>query len=205
MIRLLLAFLLILPAMQAPPDVVVESRDGRLTIVARGVSLKDALDAISRETGVKVIYRGPDPPPVVTVTLEDLSEREALVRMLEGLALNLALKTDASGRHVDMLIVEDSYGSGPATPSARAPSVQGVRSRMVRPSSVSEVFPGDVSEAGGFDDTGVGAAGDPADPAWEDGSGEDWLEERPRFPAEASIPLPPGLVPYPVFPGYASH
>jgi hypothetical protein len=210
MIRYLLILLLLLPAPQTSPDLTVQAQDGRVTVLARAVPLKEVLDRISRETGLEVFYEGPEPSPLITVTIKDRPEREALLGILEGLGLNHALQMDIDGLRVEMLIIEAAYGSGPATAMSRGPTTAGQPRRQARPPNI----PGRSSPA----DTGPGEEfldpdglpyldapyDDASDPAWSDTSEDEWLDEAPDFPADASSPIPPGSVPYPLFPGAAS-
>ena len=212
MIRCLLILLLLLSAPQSPPDLTVQAEDGRVTVRARAVPLKEVLDRLSQETGVEVVYEGPEPSPLITVTIEDQPEREALPRILEGLGLNHALQMDASGRRVEMVIIQEAFGSGPATVAPRgrttARALQRQGPELGTPDENSFDDPGPDDEyPGGPPAFAEGAPYDEAaDPGWT-GSPEAGRSdvEGPEFPVDASTPIPPGPVPYPLYPRAASY
>jgi hypothetical protein len=218
--RWLLIPLVLFPALHGQPGRVdVEAANGRLTVHAKEAPLADVLDRIAGQTGTKILYQGPRPSPLVTVAMENLSELEALSRLLEGLGLNHVFQMDASGTKVEMLIVDEAFGSGPSTARSRGQTPTRVfRRPMLPPGRVGEggpdvVDPGE--EAPEPDDGFLGpgalpdAAGLPATATGETpeaGSSEPPPAEvaPPEFPGEASTPSAPAPVPYPVFPPSAS-
>jgi hypothetical protein len=213
MIRWLIILLLLLPVRESSPQLQVQAQDGRVTIAAQEVPLKVVLDRLAQETGVEVVYEGPEPSPLVTVTIEDQPEREALTRILEGLGLNHALQMDASGHRVEMVIIQEPFGSGPATVRTQNSPATGFRRPAPAPRTPGESAPeyeDPDEELLGPDGLPAYAAAapydDPSGAAWPDAPQSDWPDaEEPEFPSDASSPVPPGSVPYPRFPGPASY
>jgi hypothetical protein len=119
MVPLRLATLVFLSALQtASADMDVEVKGGLLTVRARAVPLAQLLDRLSVETGMKLTYDGRRPSQLMTINIEHLSEAEAVGRIFEGLGINYALQTDASGRRVERLIIADAVGSVPLAPAS---------------------------------------------------------------------------------------
>jgi hypothetical protein len=215
MIRWPLIALLLLPASQGPPELAVQAEGGRVTVRARLVPLKEVLERISLETGVEVVYNGPEPSPLVTVALEDQPEREALPRLLEGLGLNHALQMDASGNRVEILIINEAFGSGPATARSGSRTTGRTLTRQAQPLDPVEEDPledsasdEELSDPDDLSPFGAGASyGQPSDPAWTDTPAEGRPDtEAPEFPSDASSPV--RARPYlrrPAFPGAASY
>jgi hypothetical protein len=210
-----LILLLLLPAAQDPPDLAVQAEGGRVTVRARLVPLKKVLDRIAQETGVEVVYNGPEPSPLITVTIEDQPEREVLPRLLEGLGLNHALQMDASGDHVEILIINEAFGAGPASARSggrtarRTPPPQAQPLGAVDEDPLEELAPDEVPpDPDELPPFGGGAySGQPPDSEWTDTPADEGLDnEAPEFPSDASSPVRAG--PYlrrPVFPGAASY
>lgn len=119
MFPLRLVTLLFLSALQtASADMDVEAKGGLLTVRARAVPLAELLDRLSGATGMKLTYDGRRPSQLMTLNIEHLSEAEAVGRIFEGLGINYALQTDASGRRVERLIISDAVGSVPLAPAS---------------------------------------------------------------------------------------
>jgi len=97
----------------------IRSVAGQVTIQADNVPLAQILDALSRATGMEVRYEGMRPTNPVTFNVHEIAEAEAIPRLMEGLGLSYVLRTDATGRRVDLLIVTGS-GTASAPPTQRA-------------------------------------------------------------------------------------
>jgi hypothetical protein len=110
-------FLLPLPA--SASDVIVRVTDGRVDLTATAAPIAEVLDRLSRQTGMKVVYEGPAPRQLITVSLHGRSPAEAVVGLLEGQGLNYILLGDASGERVQTLMMA---GSAPSTSSRPASS-----------------------------------------------------------------------------------
>lgn len=183
-------------------DLDIQAKNGQLTLRVRAVPLVDVLERLSHQTGLKVVYEGRRPSQLITANMEGLSETEALSRLLEGLDVNYAFQTDASGRRVELLIISGSSGSGPSTASSRAPSpARAVTGRDAEPPEP-EAPPslgegqGDPLESADADPALLpGVYVEPSDPFSESGE-----PAPPSFPSEASYPAP-----LPFFPPYASY
>jgi hypothetical protein len=114
-----------------PASVVVRSHDGVVDVRATSASVADVLDALSRETGMKVIYDGARPAERVSLEIRAAPSVEVVLRLFEGLGLNYALSADKRGISVGTLIVgpagplgRDTVASSPSRPAPRPPVVQ---------------------------------------------------------------------------------
>jgi len=116
----LLASVLASEVSPAEPD--IRSVDGQVTIRAESLPLPHILDRLSSATGMEVRYEGTRPTNRVTVDVEGISEAEAIPRLMEGLGLSYVLRTDSTGRRVDLLIVSGSgtRGASPSQPPGSA-------------------------------------------------------------------------------------
>src|SRR6266511_1870800 len=107
--------LLALPTEAA--EINVRVAEGRVDLSANAAPVADVLDRLSKQTGMKVVYEGPPPRQLVSVSLAGRTPAEAVVGLLEGLGLNYMLLGDPSGTRVQTLMMA---GAAPATPSARS-------------------------------------------------------------------------------------
>ena len=164
--RALFLTLLLLAAGTASAEVVLRVADGKVDVQATAAPLSDVLDRLARQTGMKVVYEGPVPRPLVSLSLERRTPVEALLGILEGLGLNYALQLDATGTRVQTLVM-----TGAASPSSsfRAPSA---------PAPVQRPVPPPVS----------------APDAVDDASEEPEEDDSPPQPAPQLVP-PPGPIP----------
>lgn len=105
------------PASRAAPagDLVVRAAGDFVTIRAEAAPLPDLLAALSRESGLRVVW-GLDPPPrpLVNLTVTSQIQSEAVVAVFEGLRFNYALGLDPSGRRVKELHI---VGANPPPPA----------------------------------------------------------------------------------------
>jgi hypothetical protein len=148
-------------------------------LTARAAPLAEVLDRLGRQIGMKVVYEGPSPRQLVTLSLQGRSPAETVLGLLEGQGLNFALVSDPSGTQVVTLLVA---GTAPSTGSAApattsSPSTPGTPFR--RPLSpppgsgpdTMEEDPENVADDEAFDDPAVsgaqpaGAEAGQADPA----------------------------------------
>jgi hypothetical protein len=115
-----LAFLVFaLPA--SAVEVSVRVTDGRVDLSATAAPIADVLDRLSKQTGMKVVYEGPAPRQLVTVSLHGRSPAEAVLGLLEGQGLNYILIGDASGERVQTLMMAGATAT-PSTPAQPAAS-----------------------------------------------------------------------------------
>jgi hypothetical protein len=159
-------------AAPAAAEVAVRLADGQVELVARTAPLSEVLDRLARQTGMKVVYEGPAPRQLVTVTLRGRSPAETVLSLLEGLGLNFALVADPAGSRVQTLLVAGtaSASTTPASTTAAARPAPGPRRPFGPP---------------------PGASPETVDPAFEE---EADLEEA-EDPALSG--LPPGVEPDP--------
>jgi hypothetical protein len=116
------ASLLLLAGFQsASAEVDVETRGGLVTIRARNAPLVQVLARLSQETGLKLIYEGPPPSQVVTVSIEGVAESQVVTRLLEGSGLNYTFQMDPSGTRVEALFLSGGSNSAPASVIPRTP------------------------------------------------------------------------------------
>lgn len=118
----LLAAMLLVPIAWAG-EVQVRTNGALVDVIATAAPVQDVLARIAQQTGMKVVYDGPAPRALVTVTLPQRTPVEAVLALFEGLGLNYALRTDKSGTRVDTLIVSTAVPGGAAAARAPAPAV----------------------------------------------------------------------------------
>lgn len=109
---------LALAASPAAAEVSVRVAGGTVELTASAAPLGEVLDRLARQTGMKVVYEGPAPRQLVTVTLRGRSPAETVLALLEGLGLNFALMGDPGGAGVQTLLVAGTASTSPATATA---------------------------------------------------------------------------------------
>lgn len=98
-------FLLVPGAGSARAEDDVRSAGDRVDIRVATAPLADVLDRLSRATGMKVVYDGPRPRQLVSVSIEQRTPVEAVLGLLEGTGVSFALQTDPSGTRCHTLFV----------------------------------------------------------------------------------------------------
>jgi hypothetical protein len=196
---------LALASAPAAAEVLVRVSGGQVDLSATAAPLADVLDRLARQTGMKVVYEGPAPRQLVTVSLHGRTPAETVLAVFEGLGLNFALLGDASGTGVQTLVVAGTAtatASPSSSPAAARPAVRPNPRRPFGPppgSSPEAVDPafdeaGDEPEPGEPDFVGL-------PPGGEAGSGP-----VPVDPATANVPAqipgaqPPGAAAAPTQP-----
>lgn len=113
------AALVVLAFATAPAvaEVSVRVSEGQVDLTATAAPLGDVLDRLARQTGMKVVYEGPAPRQLVTLSLHGRTPAETVLALFEGLGLNYALVSDPSGARVQTLVV-----AGAAAPTATSSS-----------------------------------------------------------------------------------
>ena len=160
-------------ALAAPPvaaEVVVRVSGDHVDLTATAAPLADILDRLARQTGMKVVYEGPAPRQLVTLSLHDRTPTETVLAVFEGLGINYALLADASGARVQTLMVA---GSTAASPSSSASS------STARPSPAVPTLRRPFGPP-------PGASPEASEPAFDEGAEEPMADE-PDFAG-----LPPG-------------
>ena len=165
--------LIALPA--AAAEVNVRVAEGRVDVAANAAPVAEVLDRLSKQTGMKVIYDGPVPRQVISVSLSRRTPAEAVVGVLEGLGLNYVLVGDPAGTGVQTLMMAGAASVATSRPAGPAPA-------PARPFSMPVRTPDDEP----FDE-----------PAEEE------VEQPVPFGQPPSPPFPgplPGVTPNPAFP-----
>ena len=157
-----------LGAAPATAEVAVRVSGGHVDLTATAAPLADVLDRLARQTGMKVVYEGPAPRQLVTLSLHGRTPTETVLSVLEGLGVNFALVADPSGARVQTLVV-----AGTATASS-SPS-GAAAGRSASPPTVRRPF-----------GPPPGASPETVDPALEE------MDEEPTADEEAFAGLPPG-------------
>ncbi len=136
------AALLLLATGTVSADVAVRVTEGKVDVQATAAPLSEVLDRLARQTGMKIVYEGPAPRPLVTLALERATQVEAVLGILEGLGLNYALQLDPTGTRVQTLVL-----AGAATPAASfRPAAPAATTRMVPPPASAPDAPDNVPE-----------------------------------------------------------
>src|SRR5512147_2531035 len=97
--------LLPLVASVASAEVAVRVSAGRVDLTATAAPLGDVLDRLARQTGMKVVYEGPAPRQLGTLSIQGRTPTEAVLSVFESLGVNFALLSDSAGAGVQTLIV----------------------------------------------------------------------------------------------------
>lgn len=113
----LLASALVVAGDARPPEPEIRAAGGEVTIHAQNLPLSEILDRLSSAIGMDLTYEGARPTTPVTVSVDGISEAEAILKLMEGLGVSYVFRTDATGQRVDLLIVS---GAGAGTPVAAA-------------------------------------------------------------------------------------
>ena len=159
---------LALASAPAAAEVVVRVSGGHVELTATAAPLADVLDRLARQTGMKVVYEGPAPRQLVTLSLHGRTPTETILSVFEGLGVNFALVADPSGSRVQTLVV-----AGTATASSSGSSSGA--GRPVSPATVRRPF-----------GPPPGASPETIDPAFEE------ADEEPAGEEETFAGLPPG-------------
>lgn len=106
-----------------PSEAEIRAAGGEVTIHAHNLPLSQILDRLSSATGMALTYEGARPTMPVTVSVEGISEAEAILKLMEGLGVSYVFRTDVTGQRVDLLIVSGAgagtlvAASQPSTPA----------------------------------------------------------------------------------------
>jgi hypothetical protein len=184
-------------ASPASAAVAVQAVEGKVDVTATAAPLAEVLDHLARQTGMKIVYEGPAPRQLVTLSLSDRSPAEAVAAILEGQGLNYALILDVTATKVDKLLVTGQSPTG--FTSRRAPPPP-PRRALVRPPILDEEDQEDADleddDAGAIPAAPVPPEGLPAIPGQP--------RARPTPPPATAPPTAPAGVPLIPNPGYSS-
>jgi hypothetical protein len=205
------ALLFPLLATGAAAEVDVQAKGAHVDLTATAAPLAEVLDRLARQVGMKVVYEGPAPRQLVTVTLKDRTPAEAVLSLLEGQGVNYALVSEENGSGVRTLLLA---GAAPAS-AAAAPSRAAQPLQTRRPfgppmapagdpadsfeadqEDVPEVPPGTPAEAGAEGFGPPPGAGDPNSPAAATAQGQ----ANAASPNAPQAPVQPPVQQYPVSP-----
>jgi hypothetical protein len=135
--------LLLLGVGRATAEVDVRSAGGLVDLRVSTAPLSDVLDRLSRETGTMIVYEGPPPRQLVSVSLQKRTPVEAVLSLLEGTGISFALRMDPSGTGCHTLII---FSTPPgASLATTAPSPAAPPTETVPQNSVPEVSSQEVS------------------------------------------------------------
>jgi hypothetical protein len=112
---LLIACLATSPSARAG-EIQIRANGDRIDVAATSAPVADILARIAQQTGMKIVYDGPQPRQILSVSLIARTPAEAVLGVLEGLGLNYALRMDRTGTSIDTLLM---YG---ATTTAARPA-----------------------------------------------------------------------------------
>lgn len=104
------------------PETQIRASDGAVTIHAQNLPLSQILDRLASATGMAVTYEGTRPSTPITMSVDGISETEAILKLMEGLGVSYVLRTDATGEQVDVLIVSGAGAGRVASSSAQQKS-----------------------------------------------------------------------------------
>src|SRR6266852_4157115 len=77
----------------------------KVEVHATTAPLTEVLDRVARQTGMKVVYDGPQPRARVSLSLPPVTPAQAVLSILEGQGLNFALRMDPSGTRIETLLL----------------------------------------------------------------------------------------------------
>jgi hypothetical protein len=117
-VRWLIPVALVALPTSVPAEVYVKAQKDRITVRAQREPLARVLAGIARETGLAVTYQSPAPNTLVSLTLENVTPQEAVMRLFEGQGLNYIFTLDPTQSKVAMLII--TGGGTAARPAVTA-------------------------------------------------------------------------------------
>ena len=119
--RIALTAALLLAASLGRADTEVRRSGDKVEVHAAAAPLTEVLDRLARQTGMKVVYDGPQPRARVRLDLPPVTPLQAVLSILEGQGLNYALRMDASGTRIETLLLVAGGASGAPVPAGPAP------------------------------------------------------------------------------------
>lgn len=171
-------------------EVMVRVSGSEVDLTATAAPLADVLDRLARQTGMKVVYEGPAPRQLVTLSLHARSAAETVLAVLEGQGLNFAMVADTTGRGVSTLVVAGAAGQSSA-PAASGAAANDPRSRRrLSP-------PPAASPDSGLEEDQE----EPGDPAFQELPGVEAVDPT-ALPPNAASPSPPEGTTPPPGPGF---
>jgi hypothetical protein len=183
----------------APAEVTVRLSGAHVDLTATAAPLADVLDRLARQTGMKVVYEGPVPRQIVTLSLHGRTPTETVLSVLEGLGVNFALVADPSGARVQTLVIAGTAtaSSSPSSAAAaRSLSSPGARRPPGRPPetvdpALEEFDEDPAPDEEAFSGLAPGEVADPAAPPVPDPTLANPADPGPSVPPPGGIPAPP--------------
>ena len=126
----------------AAAEVVVRVSGGHVDLTATAAPLADVLDRLARQTGMKVVYEGPAPRQLVTVSLHGRTPAETVLAVFEGLGINYALLADSTGTSVQTLVVAGAATATSIVLPVRGRGAPGPPPNRAVPSARPRIEPG---------------------------------------------------------------
>jgi hypothetical protein len=190
-------------AAQSPAAIRVKVTAGLVELRATEAPVSAVLDQLARETGMTVVYDGPRPRNVVTLTLHGLTSTQAVAKVVEGLDLRYAIQVEGTAPPKVVVITTKADRSPSAAPESIAPEPEVETETEPAPGSLEEAV--EVMSESGTAESAVSAVpavsemSEPgADPAMNSaGTPNQSLSEPPRpgrkgtAPVADHPPLPP--------------
>jgi hypothetical protein len=106
----------------AAAEVELSGSPEHVTLKARGATLAAVLDRVARQTGMTITWDPALGRSPVSIEIVDRPQPEVVRQLLESSALNYALRLDASGKRVDMVVILGTGGvSRGERPTPRQP------------------------------------------------------------------------------------
>jgi hypothetical protein len=93
-------------------DIYVKAQNQRITVRAQREPLSRVLAGIARETGISVVNPSSAPSQLVTISLDNVTPQEALIRLFDGQGLNYIFQLDPTGSRVAVLVLAGSAPGG---------------------------------------------------------------------------------------------
>lgn len=152
--RIALTAAAVLAAGLVQADTDVRRNGDKVDVHAATAPISEVLDRLAKQTGMKVIYDGPQPRARVRLDLTAVTPMQAVLSLLEGQGLNYALRMDASGTRIDTLLLVASGGgaSAPVSAAPPRPDVQRLFEREQPEPPEPEEAPSEVPGQGNADD-----------------------------------------------------
>lgn len=186
-----LAPYLALTATAATAEVQARMNGTQVELEATAAPLSEILDRLARLTGMKLVFEGAAPRPLVTISVHGRSPTQTVLAVLEGLGINFALLSDESGVQVQKLLVTGA--APPSAPTARgpSPSLRGNRNMPLPPEPAEEPLEDEAALADDLNNPGNEAGRpDPGEPP----------DSAPAIPANPADPAPQPYAPSPFLP-----
>jgi hypothetical protein len=192
----------------ATAEVTVRVSGGQVDLTATAAPLAEVLDRLARQTGMKVVYEGPAPRQLVTVSLHGRTAAETVLAVFEGLGINYALVADATGANVQTLVVAGASAATASSSSSATTARPAPRPSFRRPFGPPPGSSPDIAEPAfdeGDDEAELGGLGEADLAGLPPGAeaGDPAAAGAPVDPVEAQVPNigapAAGVAPAPAF------